>query len=329
MKAQVTDQAFQAAERTFNREAEAIAAAGKNLKPSVLSSALECILSHNGKIVITGVGKSGHVARKIAGTLTSTGTQAIFLHPCEAVHGDLGIYCPGDPTIMISKSGATAELVRLLPVLKSFQSPLIGIFGNRNGPLSKEVDYFFDATITREADPLNLAPTSSAIVSMAIGDALASALITARRFTNEHFAEYHPAGQLGKGLLTKVSEIMHRMSTVAVIQKEDNLREVVIKMTEYPLGLGCVLDEEGRLQGVITDGDIRRALRNGAILEETMAEALMTKDPIVVFESDTLQHASSRMEERPSQISALPVLNPDGICAGVVRIHDVYQVKID
>ena len=205
---------LQAARRAMAIEAEAIQTAAQRLDGSLLK-AVEILARHHGKIVITGVGKSGLVGQKIAATLCSTGTPAIFLHAADAVHGDLGVYAPGDPTILISKSGASVELVRLIPVLRQFESGLVGILGNLNSTLAGMVDVALDGRVAREADPLNLAPTASSTVALAIGDALASALMQARGFEQQDFARYHPAGMLGRVLLMHVYDVMHAASQVA------------------------------------------------------------------------------------------------------------------
>ena len=201
-------------------EAEAIRLAAERLDENLIH-AVEIIVSHEGKTIITGIGKSGHICQKITGTFCSTGTPAVFLHATEAVHGDLGIYTPGDPTIMISKSGTTAELVRLIPILREFQSPLIGILGNINSPLAREMDVVLDASVNHEADPLNLAPTSSSTVALALGDALAAGLMNARGFNEEDYARFHPSGQLGRNLLLHVEDLMHPLDKVACVKPED------------------------------------------------------------------------------------------------------------
>src|SRR4051812_26102151 len=197
-----------------------------------LVRAVELIVQHPGKVVVTGIGKSGHVARKIVATFCSTGTAAVFLHPAEAVHGDLGIYTPGDPTILVSKSGASAELQALVPLLRQFRSPLLGILGNTGSTLASAVDVLLDASVEREADPHNLAPTASAVTALALGHALAIALMSARNFTPEEFGRFHPGGQLGRNLHLSVEEAMHPMEETASVAPEAPLREVIIAMTQ-------------------------------------------------------------------------------------------------
>jgi len=321
-----TDPDFVACGRAaMEAEAEAIAIAARRLDAQ-FSRAVELILRHGGKVVVTGIGKSGRVAQKLVATLSSTGTPAVFLHPAEAVHGDLGVYAPEDPTIMLSKSGATAELVRLVSVLRDFRSPLIGILGNTASPLASAVDIVLDASVRAEADAHNLAPTSSAAVALAIGDALAVAVMQARRFTPEDFAVYHPAGQLGRNLELAVGEVMHGLADTAIAAPGDSLRSVVIAMTRHPLGAACVIDEEGRLAGLITDGDLRRALEKYDDIRPLWAAQIMTPTPTLIGPDARLHEALRLMEDRPSQIYVLPVVEPaTRRCLGLLRLHDVYH----
>lgn len=313
-------------------EAEAITDLADRLERNGSDSftrAIDLILAHDGKVVVTGIGKSGHIAQKIASTLCSTGTQALFLHAAEAVHGDLGVYTPGDPTILVSKSGSTAELLRLIPVLRRFKSPLIGIVGNLASSLAAQADVVLDATIRREADGLNLAPTCSTTVALALGDALAVTLMHARRFTDADFARYHPAGQLGRNVTVRVREVMHRGSGVAWVEEKAALRDVIIAMTRNPLGAACVVDGEFRLMGLITDGDLRRALIERDDIMTLRAGDLMTRQPVTVPPEASLRDAANLMEDRASQISVLPVVEAQsGRCVGLLRIHDVYQPEL-
>jgi arabinose-5-phosphate isomerase len=308
-------------------EAEAIRVASDRLNGD-FSRAVEILKVHPGKIIVSGVGKSGHIAQKIAATFSSTGSPAVFLHPTDAVHGDLGVYTPGDPTILVSKSGATLELLRLLPILREFHSPLIGIVGNLNSTLAHEMDAVLDACVERESDPLDLAPTTSAIVALALGDALAAALMTAHDFKAQDFARFHPAGQLGRNLWLHVADVMHKVDTVARVHPGATLKEVVIAMTRSPLGAACVLDEQRRLLGIITDGDVRRSLEKHDDIRLLAARQVMVSKPITIAPDATLRTAVDRMEKRPSQISVLPVVDDNGQCLGLVRIHDIYQADL-
>jgi len=321
------DEILDVARRTLLAEAEAIRVAAERLGDS-MTKAVELILSSHGKVVIIGMGKSGHIGQKIVATLCSTGTPSVFLHAAEATHGDLGIYEPGDPTIMISKSGATAELVNLIPTLRQFKTPLIGILGNLASPLARDVDVVLDGRVAREADPLNLAPTSSSTVALALGDALAAALMQARRFSDLDFARYHPSGQLGRNLLLRVADVMHVGDDVAWVSPDDSVRKIVIAMTQHPLGAACVVDETRTLHGIITDGDLRRALQAHDDIRPLRAADIMTAHPIAVSQDLVLKEAARIMEDRPSQISVLPVLGEGQHCIGLLRIHDVYQTGL-
>jgi arabinose-5-phosphate isomerase len=294
---------------------------------SELVRAVDLILAHPGKVVVTGIGKSGHIARKIVATLCSTGTAAVFLHPAEAVHGDLGIYTPGDPTILISKNGSSAELLALVPLLRDFRSPLIGILGNSTSPLAARLDLLLDASVEREADPNNLAPTASAVTALALGHALAIALMCARNFTPEEFGRFHPGGQLGRNLRLSVAEVMHSGGEVATVAPAASLRDVIIAMTRRPLGAACVAESDGTLAGFITDGDLRRALTTHDDIRGLRACDVMTASPVTIGPDASLGQALELMERRASQISVLPVVDRDRRSLGILRLHDVFRGK--
>ena len=315
---------LEAARKAMEVEARAIAQAARRLDGN-LSRAVELILAHPGKMVVTGLGKSGHVARKIVATLCSTGTPAVFLHAAEASHGDLGIYAPGDPTLMVSKSGTTQELRQLIPFLRGLPSARIGILGNAASPLAAEMDVVLDASVEREADPGNLAPTASATVALALGHALAVALMRARNFSPEEFGRFHPGGHLGRSLRMTAGEVLHGPGEVAWAGPADSLKQVVIAMTHYPLGAACVVDEAGKLAGLITDGDLRRALQDHDDIRGLTAADVMTSNPISIGPEARLSDALTVMEDRPSQISVLPVVDAGGACLGLLRLHDIYR----
>jgi arabinose-5-phosphate isomerase len=304
-------------------EAQSVARAGARLDGELIH-AVELILNHPGKVVATGIGKSGHIARTIVATLCSTGTAAVFLHPSEAVHGDLGIYTPGDPTVLLSKSGTSAELLALVPLLRQFRSPLIGILGNANSPLAAEVDVLLDASVEREADAHNLAPTASAVTALGLGHALAIALMAARNFTPEEFGRFHPGGQLGRNLKLNVGAAMHGPDEVAFVAPGAPLKEVIIAMTRRPMGGACIVGEDGALAGFVTDGDLRRALTNHDDIRGLTAADAMTRRPVTISPEATLGRALELMERRKSQISALPVVDDEGRALGLVRLHDIY-----
>jgi len=304
-------------------EAAAVARAAERLDGELIR-AVDLILAHPGKVVVTGIGKSGHIARKIVATLCSTGTAAVFLHPAEAVHGDLGIYTPGDPTMLLSKNGASAELLALVPLLRQFHSPLIGILGNAGSPLAGLVDVILDGSVEREADPNNLAPTASAVTALALGHALAIALMCARNFTPEEFGRFHPGGQLGRNLKLRVAEAMHGPDEVAFVGPEASLKEVIIAMTRRPMGGACVVAADGRLAGFVTDGDLRRCLTSHDDIRGLRAADAMTRTPVTVGPEASLAEALELMERRRSQISVLPVVDGEGRAVGLIRIHDIY-----
>lgn len=320
---------LEAAQQAMEIEAEAIRAASRRLDAN-LERAVDLILGHPGKVVVTGLGKSGHVARKIVATLCSTGTPAVFLHAAEAAHGDLGIYAANDPTLMVSKSGATSELLELIPFLRDLPSQRIGILGNPRSPLAAEMDIVLDASVEREADPGNLAPTASATVALALGHALAVALMRARNFGIEEFGRYHPGGHLGRGMRLTAADVFHGREEVAWARPEDSLKQVVIAMSHCPLGAACVVDPAGRLVGLVTDGDLRRALEGHDDIRGLRAADVMTPKPVTIVPETRLLDALRLMEDRPSQISVLPVIDPaGGRCLGLLRLHDINRTDLE
>ena len=316
------------ASEILKQEGQELLDAADRVAESVVKSS-DIISNHSGKVVLCGMGKSGLIAQKIAATLCSIGNKAVFLHAAEAVHGDLGIYAPGDPTILISKSGATEEMLRLIPILKEFNSPLIGILGNMKSPLVRQMDVVLDASIQKEADPLGIVPTSSTTLTLAIGDAITGVLMSQGDFKQDDFARLHPAGDLGRRLRLIVENIMQSIQDVAIVSKNDNLRKVVIEMTEKPQGAALVVDGENQLIGIITEGDLRRALADGKDIDKITVIDLMTPNPIAININSPLKEAIILMEDRKSQISVLPVVKNDGkTCAGLLRLHDIYQKNL-
>ena len=308
-------------------EGQELINAADRISSSVVE-ACDLIVKHPGKVVICGMGKSGLIAQKIAATLCSIGNKAVFLHAAEAAHGDLGIYAPGDPTILISKSGSTIELVKLIPILKEFNSPLIGILGNMKSSLVDHMDIVLDASVSREVDPLGLVPTASTTLTLAIGDALAAVIMSHQGFNHEDFAKLHPAGDLGRRLRFTVEDIMQPINNVAVVKKDDKLRKVVIDMTEKPYGAALVLSDE-TLLGIVTEGDLRRCLAENGDIDKMLVSEIMSTNPISINIKAPLRDALTLMEERESQISVLPVVNDDEkLCCGLLRLHDVYQTHL-
>ena len=288
--------------------------------------ASELIISNNGKLVICGLGKSGLIGQKIVATLCSTGTKSVFVHAAEALHGDLGIYNPGDPTLLISKSGNTEELVRLIPILREFQSPLIALIGNMDSYMAKNVDIVLNGTIESEIDPLGIVPTTSALAALAIGDALASVLMVKRGFNEEDFARYHPGGELGKQLGLTVNHLIHSLDDVAVINEDSSLKDIASAMTEKPLGAALIINNK-ELAGIVTEGDLRKAIVSNNSLSDSM-EGLINRNPISVSPALPIHDAMKLMEDRDSQISVLPVVNESKECLGLIRLHDLYQTKL-
>jgi arabinose-5-phosphate isomerase len=284
------------------------------------------IAKHDGKVVVCGLGKSGLIAQKIVATLCSTGTTSVFMHASDALHGDLGIYNPGDPTILISKSGNTEELIRLIPILREFDSPLIGIVSNMNSFIAKNVDIVLNGTIDREVDPLGIVPTASSLVAMAIGDALASVLMVKRGFKEKDFAKYHPGGQLGKQLGLTIKDVMHPIKEVAILKENSSLSDVAILMTKKPLGAALLLGKNKTLEGIITEGDIRKAIASNKKNGDSI-NSFINKSPVKVSSSMAIHDAMKLMEDRQSQISVLPVVD-NKKCVGLLRLHDLYQTKL-
>lgn len=305
-------------------EASAIEHAAKRLDAVSIERAMDLISSCEGKAIVIGVGKSGIIAQKIAQTLTSTGTVAIFLHPSDALHGSLGVITAGDVVIALSNSGETDEILTLMPALKARSVPIISIVGNVDSTLARNSDAILDASVDKEACPLNLAPTTSTTVALAVGDALAMTLMESRGLTEEDFAANHPAGRLGKRLTLRVADLMHESPAAA---PDSGWLEVVKSLSKYALGAVNIVDENGALLGIVTDGDLRRTIELSAEsgLDGLTAEQMMTKAPITANADMLAYDALQLMENRPRQISVLPVVDDGGRCVGLLRIHDVVR----
>lgn len=315
------------AKEVLDIEIEAIDRA-KLLLGDSFSQAAELIYNCQGKVILSGIGKSGIIARKIAGTMSSTGTLAIFLHPTEGLHGDLGIVIKSDIVIMLSKSGHTKELLEILPALKRIGVNTIGLIGNIDSPLAKQVDITIDASVQREACPLNLAPTASTTVSVALGDALATVVLKMKGFRSEDFAIFHPGGSLGKRLLLRVDDLMHKDSENPVVYEDDLMKDVLVTMTAKSMGAVNVIDKNGRLTGIITDGDLRRKLQDYSNLLDLPAREIMTKQPITITKDTMAIDALELMENRKSQIMVLPVIDNNGKAIGIVRLHDLVKAGL-
>ncbi len=315
---------LQRGRRVLEIEARAVADLARRLGGE-FERAVEEIAACQGKVVVTGMGKSGIVCRKIASTLASTGTPAFFLHAAEALHGDLGMLVRGDLVLAVSNSGETEELIRLLPVIKRLSLPLIAITGNPESNLARRADVVLDVSVAEEACPLGLAPTASTTATVALGDALAVALLEHKGFRPEDFAALHPGGALGRRLL-KVSELMHVGPEIPLVRESTSMREVVLEMTSKRLGVTGVVNEAGRLVGVITDGDLRRGLeRRGDILALTAAD-VMTCNPKVV-EADTLGAKAVAVMEAHA-ITSLFIVDDEGLPAGIIHLHDLLRAGV-
>ena len=287
-----------------------------------IEKAAKLILESKGKVVITGIGKSGLVGKKMAATFASTGTLSIFMNSAEGLHGDLGMISKNDVVIAISNSGNSDEVVGIIPAIKKIGAKIIAMTGNKKSKLGTEADVVLDIGVETEACPLNLAPTSSTTATIVMGDALAAILITLRNFKPENFALYHPGGSLGRRLLLKVRDVMHSGTELPIGSKNEEIDSILIKLSEKKMGGVCIADEAGKLEGIITEGDIRRALKDKDRFFSFKASDIMTKNPIRISEADMAIEALDIMENRESQISVLPVVNGEKV-VGIVRIHDL------
>ncbi|MBC8210931.1 MAG: KpsF/GutQ family sugar-phosphate isomerase [Gammaproteobacteria bacterium] len=288
--------------------------------------ACEMILACKGRIVVTGMGKSGHIGNKIAATLASTGTPAFFMHPGEASHGDLGMITEQDLVIALSNSGEVAEIITLLPLLKRLPVPLIALTGNKNSTLAEMADINLDVAVEKEACPLGLAPTSSTTASLAMGDALAIAVLEARGFTEEDFARSHPGGSLGRRLLLRVRDIMHTGERIPVVGRDASLKQALLEMTKKGLGMTAIADESNKLLGIYTDGDLRRTLDSNADIQSAMIRDHMTAN-CVTIDADLIASSALTLMEN-NAINALIVKHKDGTILGALNMHDLLRAGI-
>ena len=290
-----------------------------------LITAIELLAACSGRVVVTGMGKSGIIARKIAATLSSTGTAAYFLHPAEAVHGDLGVIQPDDLLLIVSQSGETPEILRLLETLSRLGARLISITGAPESTLGTTADVTLDCHVDSEACPMNLAPTASTTAALALGDALAMTLLVHKGFREEDFASLHPGGYLGKRLL-QVSRLMHSGEELPRVSKSAGLTEVVAVISSKQLGMVCVTDSDGALAGIITDGDLRRKLVEPASLTNQTAESLMTPSPHTINDSVLAAQALNLMETH--RVTSLVVVDGNKIVMGVLHLHDLWRTQL-
>lgn len=306
--------------QTFKIEADAINA----LKESVNANFCKCvetIFQSNGRLIVTGIGKSALIAQKIVATLNSTGTPSLFMHAADAIHGDLGMVQSDDMVLCISKSGETPEIKVLVPLVKKLGSMMIGMVSNKNSFLAKQADFILHTPIDKEADPNNLAPTASTAVQMAMGDAVASSLLALRGFSPNDFAQYHPGGALGKQLYLRVHDI-YPMNEMPFVLGNENIRNTIIEMTSKRLGVTVVGNEKNEILGIITDGDLRRMLQNEKEVEHLRAKDIMTKNPLTIEKDEMAIKALEMM--RSKSITQL-VVAENGKYVGVIHLHDLLR----
>ena len=305
-------------------EADALRALSDSLDGS-FSHACEAVLACEGRVVVSGIGKSGHIGRKIAATLASTGTPAFFVHPAEAAHGDLGMIVDGDVVLAISNSGESDEILAIMPALKRRHITLVCITGKPESSMAKHADIHIRAAVSQEACPLGLAPTSSTTAVLALGDALAIALLNARQFTPEDFALSHPAGSLGRRLLLTVGDVMHSGDALPVVRPESSLREAIIQMSGKGLGMVAVADGAGCLAGVFTDGDLRRLFERHEQLPDLPMSEVMTRHPVAILPEKLLSEALKLMQEK--RINGLPVCEGARL-VGALNMYDLLKARI-
>ncbi|KLD79962.1 KpsF/GutQ family sugar-phosphate isomerase [Xanthomonas hyacinthi] len=311
--------------RVVEIEQAALGAVGARIG-AAFAAACRLILASHGRVVATGMGKSGHVARKIAATLASTGTPAFYVHPGEAGHGDLGMITDADVVLALSYSGESDEILMLLPVLKRQGNAVIAMTGRAQSTLAREADLHLDVSVPAEACPLDLAPTSSTTASLALGDALAVALLDARGFTADDFARSHPAGSLGRRLLLHITDVMHGGDELPRVREDASLSEALVEMSRKRLGMTAVVDGDGRLLGLFTDGDLRRTLDSALDVRQTRIADVMTRQPRTIGADQLAAEAARLMETH--KITGLIVVDGAGRAVGALNIHDLLRARV-
>ena len=306
-------------------ESDAVSALADRIDDNFVH-ACEFMLACKGRIVVTGMGKSGHIGSKIAATLASTGSPAFFVHPGEASHGDMGMITPADVVLALSNSGETSEIVTIVPLIKRMDAPLISMTGKRASTLAREADVNLDVSVAKEACPLDLAPTASTTAALVMGDALAIALLEARGFTAEDFAMSHPGGSLGRRLLLHVRDIMHKDQRIPAVNQNAPLRDALMEMTAKGLGMTAVTDDAGRPDGVFTDGDLRRCLDRGVDVRNATAAEVMTPGGKRIAPDRLAVEALNLMEDK--QINALLVIDADERLCGALNMHDLLRAGV-
>lgn len=314
------------AKEVLETEANELKLAANNISSFDLEKAVDLIVACKGKLIITGVGKSGLVGAKIAATLASTGTSSFFLHPTEAMHGDLGMIGKDDVVLGISYSGESEELIQLLPHLKRFDIPLIAMAKNSQSTLGKYSDFFIDISVTKEACPLDTAPTSSTTLTMAMGDVLAVCLMKKRNFQKEDFASFHPGGSLGKKLFIKVDDLLRR-DNLPIVSRETKLKDAIVTMSEGRLGNVIITKENGEISSVLSDGDLRRALMNPNFSIECEVDSIATKNPKMINDKNLLASDALKIIE-DYKIQLLVVIDENSKLVGVLHIHDLIEAGI-
>jgi len=317
-----SERLLELAETVLDIESRAIHQVSARLDDSFVAACRLC-LETEGRVVVTGMGKSGHIGGKIAATLASTGTPSFFMHPAEASHGDLGMITRHDLLMAVSYSGETREVVTILPLVKRMGAKLLSLTGKPDSTLGRAADVHLDISVSEEACPLNLAPTASTTATLAMGDALAVALLESRGFTAEDFALSHPSGSLGRRLLLRVSDVMHTGTEIPQVRESVGLRDGLLEMTQKSLGLTAVVDDHGKLQGVFTDGDLRRALDAGIDVHTTDMRSIMHRD-CKVTSPDVLAAEAVRVLEE-NKITSLLVVDDDNHLVGALNIHDLFR----
>jgi len=311
--------------RTIASERDAVTELLSRLDTSALETACNLLMNCKGRVVVTGMGKSGHIGNKIAATMASTGSPSFFVHPAEAAHGDMGMITQNDVVIALSNSGESSEIITLLPLIKRLNIPLISLTGNDNSSLAKAANSHLNVGVSKEACPLDLAPSSSTTVALVMGDALAIALLEARGFTAEEFAFSHPGGSLGRRLLLKVKTIMHCGSQIPQVSETTSIKDALMEMTQKGLGMTTVLNKEGHLEGIFTDGDLRRTLDKGLDLQNTSVIDAMTTNFSSIHPEKLAAEALQVMEEK--KINALVVVEQDQL-VGVLNMHDLLRAGV-
>lgn len=321
-----TSELVELAKKVLKIEADSIMKLQERLGDNI-TEAVDTIIKAKGRVIVTGMGKSGHIGRKIAATLTSTGTPSYFLHPAESTHGDSGIITREDVVIAISNSGETQELLNLLPLIKRFGVPLIAFSGKRNSTLGQRCDIFFDVSVEREACPLNKAPTASTTATLAMGDALAICLLKQRGFSEEDFLMFHPSGSLGKGILYKISDLMlSDREKLPIAHENDTFLETVDLISKKKLGMAIIVNDENKLTGILTDGDIRRILLRYPDVSVLKNEQVMTKNPKTISKDALAVKALALMEAH--SITSLAVCSKDMIPEGIIHIHNLLKAGV-